>query len=88
MSWACKLTADAQRDLSDLLKDIRKRVARILDQMTANPFQGNVKALHGAEWKSIFRRRIGDYRILFAVQPEHETVTVIRILRRSGRTYR
>jgi len=51
MSWACELTEDAEQDLRKLPKAIQKRVARALTQMESNPFQGDVKALHGEEWK-------------------------------------
>jgi mRNA-degrading endonuclease RelE of RelBE toxin-antitoxin system len=56
--------------------------------MEADPFQGNVKALKGDEWKEVFRRRLGDYRLLFTANREKGTVHVIRILLRSGKTYR
>lgn len=46
------------------------------------------KALRGKEWRGVFRRRIGDYRLLFSVSREQATVTVLRILLRSGETYR
>lgn len=88
MSWACELTDDAKRDLRDLPKAIQKRVARVLTQMTSEPFQGDVKALQGEEWKGVFRRRMGDYRLLFPVDQEKETVHILRILLRSGKTYR
>ena len=67
MNWACEFSEDAKKDLSDLPKAIQKRVGRILLQMEADPFQGNVKALQGEEWKGVLRRRIGDYRLLFTV---------------------
>ncbi|MGO9257434.1 MAG: type II toxin-antitoxin system RelE family toxin [Bryobacteraceae bacterium] len=90
MNWAYELTADAQQDLADLPKAIQKRVARVAAQMAATdePFQGDVKALRGDEWKGVFRRRIGDYRILFTVDQEHKLIRVLRILLRSGKTYR
>jgi mRNA-degrading endonuclease RelE of RelBE toxin-antitoxin system len=56
--------------------------------MASDPFRGNVKALKGDEWKSVFRRRIGDYRILFTADRKDEIVHVLRILLRSGKTYR
>ena len=65
-----------------------RSVARVMTQMAADPFQGNVKALHGEEWKGVFRRRIGDYRLLFTADRERNTVRVARILLRSGKTYR
>lgn len=88
MSWVCELSEDAKKDLGDVPKAIQKRVARVLTQMEADPFQGNVKALKGDEWKEVFRRRLGDYRLLFTANREKGTVHVIRILLRSGKTYR
>jgi len=88
MSWVCDLTDDAKRDLRDLPKSIQKRVARVLDQMQADPFQGDVKALQGIEWKGVFRRRLGDYRLLFLPDLEQHIVHVLRIAIRSSRSYR
>ena len=88
MTWACELTEDAERDLRGLPKGIQKRVARTLTQMTAEPFVGNVKALKGDEWRGVFRRRIGDYRILFTADRGKQTVVVLRILIRSEKSYR
>jgi mRNA-degrading endonuclease RelE of RelBE toxin-antitoxin system len=56
MTWACELTEDAERDLRGLPKGIQKRVARTLTQMASDPFEGNVKALKGVEWRGVFRR--------------------------------
>jgi len=88
MSWICELTDDAKRDLRELPKAIRKRVARTLDQMQTNPIQGDVKALQGEEWKGVFRRRLGDYRVLFLPDLEKQIVRVLRIAIRSRKTYR
>jgi mRNA-degrading endonuclease RelE of RelBE toxin-antitoxin system len=56
--------------------------------MASDPFQGDVKALQGSEWQGVFRRRIGDYRLLFTVDHTRETVVIQQISLRSGRTYR
>jgi mRNA-degrading endonuclease RelE of RelBE toxin-antitoxin system len=88
MSWVCEFSEDAEKDLRDLPKAIQKRVARVCTQMASDPFLGNVKALQGEEWKDVFRRRIGDYRILFTTDRKKGIVQVLRILLRSGKTYR
>jgi mRNA-degrading endonuclease RelE of RelBE toxin-antitoxin system len=88
MSWVCDLADDAKRDLHDLPKAIQKRVARVLQQMQDDPFQGDVKALRGNEWKGVYRRRLGDYRLLFFPDSGQHTVSVLRILIRSEKTYR
>ena len=87
MSWVSSLTSDAEEDLRELPKAIQKRVARTLEQMERDPLQGNVKALQGQEWRGVFRRRIGDYRLLFTLDHQKQTITVLRILIRSGNTY-
>jgi mRNA interferase RelE/StbE len=88
MSWACEFTKTAEEDLTGLPKAIQKRVARVLAQMATDPFRGNVKALQGEEWKGVFRRRIGDYRLLFTADHEKKLVVVHQISLRSDKTYR
>ena len=88
MSWVCELTEDAQKDLRKLPRDVQTRVARVLDQMTVDPFRSGIKSLQGKEWRGVFRRRIGAYRILFTAEQTKRTVMVIRILVRSKGTYR
>ena len=88
MSWVCEVTEDAKRDLGAFPKAVQKRVARVLDQMAGDPFLGDVKALKGPEWKGVFRRRLGDYRLLFMRDQTKRVVYFLRILIRSGGTYR
>lgn len=88
MSWVSEFTPAAEEDLKALPKAIQRRVARVTAQMSEDPFRGNVKALQGADWKGIFRRRMGDYRLLFSANQATKTVTVLQICRRSGKTYR
>jgi mRNA-degrading endonuclease RelE of RelBE toxin-antitoxin system len=69
-------------------RPFKKRVARVLTQMATDPFQGNVKALQGKEWKGVFRRRIGDYRLFFIADYAKKLVVIQQISLRSGKTYR
>ena len=88
MSWTCELSHDAEQDLTNLPKAVQKRVARVLTQMQQDPFAGDVKILQGEAWKAVFRRRIGDYRLLFTADHAKSVVYVVRILLRSEKTYR
>ena len=54
--------------------------------MEEDPFGGDVVRLHHE--RAAFRRRIGDWRILFDVDPEQRLVDVRDILRRTTTTYR
>ena len=87
MNWVCRFSANADQDLHGLPRAIQKRVARVLAEMADDPFHGNVKALQGPEWKGVFRRRIGDYRVLFTADQAQKTVVIQQISLRSGKTY-
>jgi len=63
-------------------------VAQALEQLRTSPFQGDVKPLKGREWKGVFRRRMGAYRIIFTLNHKSRTLLVLRILLRSEKTYR
>jgi mRNA-degrading endonuclease RelE of RelBE toxin-antitoxin system len=88
MSWACELTDDARKDLAAIQRRDQKRIARAIDQMESDPFQGNLQALKGGEWKGVFRRRVGPFRLFFVADHNAKKVTIIRIARRAEKTYR
>jgi mRNA-degrading endonuclease RelE of RelBE toxin-antitoxin system len=52
------------------------------------PFRGDVKPLQGKTWKGYYRKRAGDYRIIFLVNHDERLVDVSWVLLRSEKTYR
>jgi mRNA-degrading endonuclease RelE of RelBE toxin-antitoxin system len=54
--------------------------------MRVDPFAGDVVQLKKVE--AAFRRRVGDYRILFDVFRERRHVDIVAVLRRTTTTYR
>jgi mRNA-degrading endonuclease RelE of RelBE toxin-antitoxin system len=53
-------------------------------EMQQNPFQGDIRKLQGLPG---FRRRVGDWRILFEVALERRHVVIAAIERRTSTTY-
>jgi mRNA-degrading endonuclease RelE of RelBE toxin-antitoxin system len=47
-----------------------------------------VRPLQGKQWKGYYRKRIGDFRVIFTLDRAMRTVTIHAILRRSEKTYR
>jgi hypothetical protein len=74
MSWVCELTDDAKRDLPGLPKAIQKRVARTFSLMESDPFQGDIRALQGDEWKGVFAGGSAITVFLFTVSQAKTTV--------------
>lgn len=77
MSYDVKLTGHAEKDLKKLDKPAQTQVVKKLDEMKKDPFHDatQLKSEPGS-----WRRRAGDYRIIFQVEKNKvKVVTVVRI---------
>ncbi|MGC8831514.1 MAG: type II toxin-antitoxin system RelE family toxin [Thermoproteota archaeon] len=74
----------AVKELNSLSPTLGSRVRETIREMKANPFSGDVKPVKG--FKGVFRRRVGDYRIIFTVSFEENTIVILRISHR-GKAY-
>jgi len=63
----------------------RQRIVKALEEMTGNPFGGDIASLKNQP--SAFRRRVGDWRIFFDFYPDKKLIVVAAIKRRSSTTY-
>lgn len=75
--YAVELTAKAEKVLKQLPVEIQKRMANALLQLTHDPRPDGVKKLTGLQ--SIYRIRVGDYRIVYEVVDREVRVIVIAI---------
>lgn len=83
MRYSLLLTRSAQKDLEVLPPEVLRRVDQALEALADNPFlPGKVKKLKGNAHPPVYRLRVGDYRVLFTVDPEAKTLTVARIKHR------
>jgi mRNA-degrading endonuclease RelE of RelBE toxin-antitoxin system len=53
--------------------------------MTDDPYSGDTKMLKGSG--GAFRRRVGEWRIIFDTVPERHLIVVTEIARRGSHTY-
>jgi mRNA interferase RelE/StbE len=67
----------ARRQLRALAPDIRRRLAPSIEALAANPRPRGVRQLAGR--LSLYRLRVGDYRILYTVDDAESVVTVAMI---------
>jgi len=54
--------------------------------MQSNPFSGDIKRLSNAPFN--WRRRVGDWRVLYNLDPTQRLILVARVERRTTTTYR
>jgi mRNA-degrading endonuclease RelE of RelBE toxin-antitoxin system len=88
MNWAVRISEDAQLFIDNLPDKARRQVSRGIGQLEEDPFRGDVKPLKGKEWKGYYRKRAGDYRIVFLVHHDRRFLDVSWVLLRSEKTYR
>jgi mRNA-degrading endonuclease RelE of RelBE toxin-antitoxin system len=85
MRWRLRIANRAQKGLGKLPAKDQQRIVAVLEAMCDDPFGGDITRLktQPAAW----RRRVGDYRILFDIDADHLTVDVLEIRRRTSTTY-
>jgi len=78
-----ELTKRAQRELGKLSGDDFERVVAAIRGLRDNPRPHGAKKIRGP----IYRIRVGDWRIVYAVFDKDQLVIVGKVARRSKRTY-
>jgi mRNA interferase RelE/StbE len=85
MIWNLQVTKPAEKDLRTLPAREQERVKAALISLRVDPFGGDVKRLKGKP--PSWRRRVGNYRIVYDLYPEQRLIVVTGILRRTSTTY-
>lgn len=84
-SWRVVLTDDVEKQLRRLPGPVRRKIISVVDGMTKSPFSGDVRSLKGGD--TLWRRRVGSYRVIFEIYPAERVVFIYDILRRTSSTY-
>ena len=85
MNWELLLAGPATKAFKRMPAADRRRVLAVLDAMEQDPFSGDIVRLTAQP--VAWRRRVGDWRILFDVELEQHRVLVHGIVRRTSTTY-
>jgi mRNA interferase RelE/StbE len=85
MAWNLHITGPAQKEFLKLPPKDQARVKNALLAMEQDPFGGDIKRLKGQS--SAWRRRVGNYRIVYDLHINEQRIVVAGILRRTSTTY-
>jgi mRNA interferase RelE/StbE len=85
MSFSVHIGNRARKGLKGLPAADLRRLLAVMDALSVDPLSGDVVKLKGMD---TFRRRVGDYRIIFSIDFGSNTVQVFDVLRRTSTTYR
>lgn len=84
MEWTVVLAGPARKSLRRIPAGDKARITTVLAEMQQDPFQGDIRKLQGLPG---FRRRVGNWRVLFEVVIERKHVVIAAIERRTSTTY-
>lgn len=85
MSYEVRLRRSAQKELDAFSGRNYERVAEAIGALEEDPRPPRVKKLSDSD---LWRVRIGQYRIVYAIDDEAQQVTIVRVARRAEDTYR
>ena len=85
MAWNLQIAGPAQKEYQKLPANDQRRVKAALLSMQEYPFQGDIQRLKGQP--TAWRRRVGNYRIIYDLYIEERLIVVSGILRRTSTTY-
>ena len=88
MRWVVRLSNSAESARRRIPVRERRRVDAALLEMEEDPLSGDITKLRGS-YEGSYRRRVGDWRLIFTIHANQEprTVDIHDIRRRTTTTY-
>ena len=85
MPWTLHVARSAEKELEGIPQRDRGRILKALSDIREDPFAGDVARLHGLS--TAWRRRVGNWRILYDLYLDRRLIVVASIRRRTSTTY-
>lgn len=86
MPYRLSLSREVYRTINRLPGNIRQRIRRVIASLAENPRPDSAKAME-QDLESYYRIRVNDYRIIYTIDDDVVLVEIIRVVRRTPRTY-
>lgn len=77
MTYQIEFSRQADRQFRNLPSQIQQRLKSRIDSLAATPRPYGSEKLSGAD--QLYRIRVGDYRIIYAVQDDRLLVLVVKV---------
>jgi len=76
VKYSVEIRPEAERDLSRLERVVAERVLNRVKWLAEHVEDIKLESLQGERWKGLFKLRVGDYRVLYAVQRPKKLISV------------
>lgn len=89
MPWDCKFDKAALKDVQKIPQQQQKRILQAIGLIAKDPYRphNKIKRLGGV-LTGYFRFRLGNYRIVYLLNPDAQTMLVTAVLPRNEKTYK
>ena len=84
-NWIVRVRDRSTKDISKFPKNDRERVLLALENLSLDPYGGDLEKMKGETM--VWRRRVGNYRILFEIFAKERVIYVFSVERRTSATY-
>lgn len=85
MTYQVEITPAAKRQIKKLIASVQLAIVERLEQLAEDPRPPGVLKMQGVE--SLYRIRVGDYRIIYEIQDQTLLIAVVKVGHR-GDVYR
>lgn len=89
MPWEYELSEKAFKELQKIPKPRVKRLIQAIEVVANDPYKphNQIKSLSG-DLSGMFRLRIGNYRVIYLLDPDTKTMYIRAVLLRNKQTYK
>ena len=86
MPYRLRISREVRNAVDRLPGKVRQRIRRVIAELAYDPRPDTAKALE-EDLSGYFRIRVGLYRVIYTIEEDQVLVEVVRVARRSSRTY-
>jgi mRNA interferase RelE/StbE len=85
MTWEWKIDQSARKQMLKIPRKDAIRIVEAIEAFDSGPFSGDIEKIKGED--TVWRRRIGNYRIFYEVYAEQKITHIFKVARRGSHTY-
>ncbi len=86
MHWVSEVARNVRDALTDLPREYQKRLVLVFEEISKNPYSGDVRKIKGEY--NVWRRRVGPYRIFYELFLKERKILIFKLERRTTTMYR
>ncbi len=86
MPWGLKVDSWVHKVLKKIPREYAEHIFEVIEKLPTDPYAGDIEKEKSVV--NVWRRRVGQYRILYEVNNTYRLVHVFDVQRRTTTTYR